>query len=249
MYGLKDQNIDIRKTSIDFDEKILNKSDLDDDYREITYPRKKYYDKFRYKFPSLKRSEFTKYPINLNLDIRIPLFEENAYLIKKNSKLFSLRNVTIDEDKINKGFERPIPSFSPIEKNKYLIQLKKNEKKETQLLKKKYDIYAKTTIQNGGTTTEKFFKTISKNILQNKYFVRNMKNSITENNDKSELFITRNQNKEISRNNNLNTYNKNNRGRSQVGSDTSYDINLDYNYQDIIRTEKIIKNIINSNNF
>ena len=55
MYGLKDQNIDIRKTSIDFDEKILNKSDLDDDYREITYPRKKYYDKFRYKFPSLKR--------------------------------------------------------------------------------------------------------------------------------------------------------------------------------------------------
>jgi len=249
MYGLKDQNIDIRKTSIDFDEKILNKSDLDDDYREITYPRKKYYDKFRYKFPSLKRSEFTKYPINLNLDIRIPLFEENAYLIKKNSKLFSLRNVTIDEDKINKGFERPIPSFSPIEKNKYLIQLKKNEKKETQLLKKKYDIYAKTTIQNGGTTTEKFFKTISKNILQNKYFVRNMKNSITENNDKSELFITRNQNKEISRNNNLNTYNKNNRGRSQVGSDTSYDINLDYNYQDIIRTEKIIKKIINSNNF
>ena len=249
MYGLKDQNIDIRKTSIDFDEKILNKSDLDDDYREITYPRKKYYDKFRYKFPSLKRSEFTKYPINLNLDIRIPLFEENAYLIKKNSKLFSLRNVTIDEDKINKGFERPIPSFSPIEKNKYLIQLKKNEKKETQLLKKKYDIYAKTTIQNGGTTTEKFFKTISKNILQNKYFVRNMKNSITENNDKSELFITRNQNKEISRNNNLNTYNKNNRGRSQVGSDTSYDINLDYNYQDIIRTEKIIKTIINSNNF
>ena len=249
MYGLKDQNIDIRKTSIDFDEKILNKSDLDDDYREITYPRKKYYDKFRYKFPSLKRSEFTKYPINLNLDIRIPLFEENAYLIKKNSKLFSLRNVTIDEDKINKGFERPIPSFSPIEKNKYLIQLKKNEKKETQLLKKKYDIYAKTTIQNGGTTTEKFFKTISKNILQNKYFVRNMKNSITENNDKSELFITRNQNKEISRNNNLNTYNKNNRGRSQVGSDTTYDINLDYNYQDIIRTEKIIKKIINSNNF
>ena len=249
MYGLKDQNIDIRKTSIDFDEKILNKSDLDDDYREITYPRKKYYDKFRYKFPSLKRSEFTKYPINLNLDIRIPLFEENAYLIKKNSKLFSVRNVTIDEDKINKGFERPIPSFSPIEKNKYLILLKKNEKKETQLLKKKYDIYAKTTIQNGGTTTEKFFKTISKNILQNKYFVRNMKNSITENNDKSELFITRNQNKEISRNNNLNTYNKNNRGRSQVGSDTSYDINLDYNYQDIIRTEKIIKTIINSNNF
>ena len=249
MYGLKDQNIDIRKTSIDFDEKILNKSDLDDDYREITYPRKKYYDKFRYKFPSLKRSEFTKYPINLNLDIRIPLFEENAYLIKKNSKLFSIRNVTIDEDKINKGFERPIPSFSPIEKNKYLILLKKNEKKETQLLKKKYDIYAKTTIQNGGTTTEKFFKTISKNILQNKYFVRNMKNSITENNDKSELFITRNQNKEISRNNNLNTYNKNNRGRSQVGSDTSYDINLDYNYQDIIRTEKIIKKIINSNNF
>ena len=248
MYGLKDQNIDIRKTSIDFEEKIIDKSELDD-YREITYPRKKYYDKFRYKFPSLKRSEFTKYPINLNLDIRIPLFEENAYLIKKNSKLFSLRNVTIDEDKINKGFERPIPSFSPIEKNKYLIQLKKNEKKETQLLKKKYDIYAKTTIQNGGTTTEKFFKTISKNILQNKYFVRNMKNSITENNDKSELFITRNQNKEISRNNNLNTYNKNNRGRSQVGSDTSYDINLDYNYQDIIRTEKIIKKIINSNNF
>ncbi len=248
MYGLKDQNIDIRKTSIDFDEKILNKSDLDDDYREITYPRKKYYDKFRYKFPSLKRSEFTKYPINLNLDIRIPLFEENAYLIKKNSKLFSLRNVTIDEDKINKGFERPIPSFSPIEKNKYLILLNKNQKKETQLLKKKYDIYAKTTIQNGGTTTEKFFKTISKNILQNKYFVRNMKNSITENNDKSELFITRNQ--EVSKNNNLDsTYNKNNRGRSQVGSNSSYDINLDYNYQDIIRTEKIIKNIINSNNF
>ena len=249
MYGLKDQNIDIRKTSIDFDEKILNKSDLDDDYREITYPRKKYYDKFRYKFPSLKRSEFTKYPINLNLDIRIPLFEENAYLIKKNSKLFSLRNVTIDEDKINKGYERPIPSFSPIEKNKYLILTKKNQKKETQILKKKYDIYAKTILQNGGSTTEKFFKTISKNILQNKYFVRNMKNSITEENDKSELFITRNQNKDIQKNSNFNRYNKNNRGRSHVGSNSLYDINLDYNYQDIIRTEKIIKKIINSNNF
>ena len=247
MNGLNNQNIEIIKTSIDFDEKIIDKPELDD-YREVTYPRKKYFDKFRYKFPSLKRSEFTKYPINLNLDIRSPLFEENPYLTKRNSKLFSISNVTIDEDKINKGYERPIPSFSPIEKNKYLIQLKKNEKKETQLLKKKYDIYAKTTLKNGGSTTAKFFKTISKNILQNKYFVRNMKNSITENNDKSELFITRNQ--EISKNNNLDsTYNKNNRGRSQVGSNSSYDINLDYNYQDIIRTEKIIKNIINSNNF
>ena len=247
MNGLNNQNIEIIKTSIDFDEKIIDKPELDD-YREVTYPRKKYFDKFRYKFPSLKRAEFTKYPINLNLDVKAPLFEENPYLTKRNSKLFSISNVTIDEDKINKGYERPIPSFSPIEKNKYLILTKKNQKKETQILKKKYDIYAKTILQNGGSTTEKFFKTISKNILQNKYFVRNMKNSITEENDKSELFITRNQ--EISKNNNLDsTYNKNNRGRSQVGSNSSYDINLDYNYQDIIRTEKIIKKIINSNNF
>ena len=248
MKALNDQNIEVIKTSIDFEEKIIDKSELAD-YREITYPRKKYYDQFKYKFPSLKRSEFTKYPINLNLDIRTPLFEENPYLTKRNAKLFSIRNVTIDEDQINKGFERPIPSFSPIEKNKYLILTKKNQKKETQILKKKYDIYAKTTLKNGGSTTAKFFKTISKNILQNKYFVRNMKNSITEENDKSELFITRNQNKDIQKNSNFNRYNKNNRGRSHVGSNSLYDINLDYNYQDIIRTEKIIKKIINSNNF
>ena len=73
--------------------------------------------------------------------------------------------------------------------------------------------------------------------------------------DKSDLFITRNQNNyrnEISKNNISNVYinetenidNKpNNRGRIMRGKNL-IGLKFDKNYLDIIRTEKIIKNIL-----
>lgn len=235
-------------------------------YKEITnYPRKTYFTKLRYKFPSLVKQGFNKVTTNLNLDIKAPILEENAYLNKRNNNLFSIRSVLIDKDKINKGFERKLPSFCPCGGNKYLIEQKQNEKNEIRLLKKSYENYSRTTKERGGSTTEKFFKDISRNILQNKFFVRNMKGSV-ENIDKSSLFITRNQknySNDISKNNNLSVNDSNfdqfqtnekrfndskfnrNIGKSHRDNN-SYDLKYDKNYQDIVRTEKIIKRILSS---
>ena len=119
--------------------------------------------------------------------------------------------------------------------------------------------------ESGGSTTEKFFKGISRNLLQNKFYVRNMNNK-TESIDKSDLFITKNQtiNNEISNNYSLNVNNnkieksnknekgiKDNKSKKYRGRNmrnyNSLDYQFDKNYLDIIRTEKIIKSILTSN--
>ena len=234
-----------KKNLVDYVDFIADKPDLKN-YKEITnYPRKTYFSKLKYKFPSLVKTGFNKFSMNLNLEIKTPIIEEN----QKNKNLFSIRSVYIDKEKINKGFERKLPSFCPKRGNKYLIEQEKNEKKES-----------------GGSTTEKFFKGISRNLLQNKFYVRNMNNK-TESIDKSDLFITKNQtiNNEISNNYSLNVNDnkieksnknekkgiKDNKSKKYRGRNmrnyNSLDYQFDKNYLDIIRTEKIIKSILTSN--
>ena len=244
-----------QKNLVDYTDFIVDKPDLDN-YKEITnYPRKTYFTKLKYKFPSLVKTGFNKFPSYLNLEIKTPILEENPYLNERNKNLFSIRSVFLDKENINKGFERKLPSFTLPERNKLLIEKEKKEKKEIKLLKKKFENYERTTKENGGSTTNKFFKSISKNILQNKFYVRNMKNT-TVSLDKSDLFITRNQNNyrnEISKNNISNVYinegknidNKPNRYRGRIMRGKNLiGLKFDKNYLDIIRTEKIIKNIL-----
>ena len=251
-----------KKNLVDYVDFIADKPDLKN-YKEITnYPRKTYFSKLKYKFPSLVKTGFNKFSMNLNLEIQTPIIEEN----QRNKNLFSIRSVYIDKEKINKGFERKLPSFCPKRGNKYLIEQEKNKKKEIKLLKRSYEKYFKKKKESGGSTTEKFFKGISRNLLQNKFYVRNMNNK-TESIDKSDLFITKNQtiNNEISNNYSLNVNDnkieksnknekkgiKDNKSKKYRGRNmrnyNSLDYQFDKNYLDIIRTEKIIKSILTSN--
>ena len=73
--------------------------------------------------------------------------------------------------------------------------MRKEEEKEIKRLEKKYNDFRK---QKREDTTQKFFKSISKNILQNnKIHIRNIKdklNNSNKTNNNSNLFITEDQN-------------------------------------------------------
>ena len=129
-----------KKNLVDYTDFIADKPDSDN-YKEITnYPRKTYFTKLKYKFPSLVKTGFNKFPSYLNLEIKTPILEENPYLNERNKNLFSIRSVFLDKENVNKGFERKLPTFSLPERNKLLIEKEKKEKKEIKLLKKNLKI-------------------------------------------------------------------------------------------------------------
>ena len=125
----------------------------------ILSPKRYHKNKSKYKFPSLGKYEFSL-PQKTTKIIKIPLLEE-----KKIPASISLKSLFINKKDINKEtYERIPPSFrlSP-----ELSCLKKinEEKRLKKRLKKHFDIIKKEQLKKGGDTTEKFFNSISRNVL------------------------------------------------------------------------------------
>jgi hypothetical protein len=244
----------------------------------INYPRKEYFSKLKYRYPSLEKFEYN-IPHNFSIDLKSPIYENTQFYKKKNLHLsVSMKNIEIIKENINKQ-ERILPSFTIPNKKRIIDQMRKEEEKEIKRLEKKYNDFRK---QKREDTTQKFFKSISKNILQNnKIHIRNMKGLINDNNksnNKSNLFLTGEQNPNYYFNpfNNLNQELLNsienkkndniiddlgfNNGR-EIISDRGYKIrskrsdinfvdpNIDKNYHDIIRIESAVKKILASPNY
>ncbi len=167
------------------------------DYNNIDSPLKQSKNKLKYKYPSLEKHEY-KIPINFSVDLKAPIFENNNFYKKKNLNLsISMKNIDIDKENVNKKYKRILPSFTIPNRDPLLDQLKEQEEKEVKRLEKKYNIFRKEIKQRGGDTTEKFFKSISKNILKNnRMYIRNMKDSLNYNNESrnSNLFLTDDEN-------------------------------------------------------
>ena len=117
--------------------------------------------KSKYKFPSLGKYEFSLPPQKKTTKIiKIPLLEE-----KKIPVSISQKSLFINKKDINKeSYERIPPSFrlSP-----ELSCLKKinEEKRLKNRLKRRFDLLKKEQHKKGGDTTEKFFNSISRNVL------------------------------------------------------------------------------------
>jgi hypothetical protein len=167
------------------------------DYNNIDSPLKQYKNKLKYKYPSLEKHEY-KIPINFSVDLKAPIFENSNFYKKKNLNLsISMKNIDIDKENANIKYKRILPSFTIPNRVPLLEQLKKKEEKEIKKLEKKYNIFRKEIKKRGGDTTEKFFKSISKNILKNnRMYIRNMKDSLNYNNESrnSNLFLTDDEN-------------------------------------------------------
>ena len=167
------------------------------DYNNIDSPLKQSKNKLKYKYPSLEKHEY-KIPINFSVDLKAPIFENNNFYKKKNLNLsISMKNIDIDKENANIKYKRILPSFTIPNRAPLLEQLKKKEEKEIKKLEKKYNIFRKEIKKRGGDTTEKFFKSISKNILKNnRMYIRNMKDSLNYNNESrnSNLFLTDDEN-------------------------------------------------------
>ena len=168
-----------------------------DDYNNIDSPLKQSKNKLKYKYPSLEKHEY-KIPINFSVDLKAPIFENSNFYKKKNLNLsISMKNIDIDKENANIKYKRILPSFTIPNRVPLLEQLKKKEEKEIKKLEKKYNIFRKEIKKRGGDTTEKFFKSISKNILKNnRMYIRNMKDSLNYNNESrnSNLFLTDDEN-------------------------------------------------------
>ena len=153
------------------------------DYNNIDSPLKQSKNKLKYKYPSLEKHEY-KIPINFIVDLKAPIFENSNFYKKKNLNLsISMKNIDIDKENANIKYKRILPSFTIPNRAPLLEQLKKKEEKEIKKLEKKYNIFRKEIKKRGGDTTEKFFKSISKNLLNNnRMYIRNMKDSLNYNN-------------------------------------------------------------------
>ena len=115
--------------------------------------------KSKYKFPSLGKYEFSL-PQKTTKIIKIPLLEE-----KKIPASISLKSLFINKKDINKEtYERIPPSFRLSPELSCLKKLNE-EKRLKKRLKKHFDIIKKEQLKKGGDTTEKFFNSISRNVL------------------------------------------------------------------------------------
>ncbi len=115
--------------------------------------------KSKYKFPSLRKYEFSL-PQKTTKIIKIPLLEE-----KKIPASISLKSLFINKKDINKEtYERIPPSFRLSPELSCLKKLNE-EKRLKKRLKKHFDIIKKEQLKKGGDTTEKFFNSISRNAL------------------------------------------------------------------------------------
>ena len=137
--------------------------------------------------------------MNFSVDLNAPIFENSNFYKKKNLNLsVSMKNIEIDKENDNKKYKRILPTFTIPNRDPLLDKIKIQEEKEVKRLEKKFNVFRKEIKKKGGDTTEKFFKSISKNILQNnKIHIRNMKGLINDNNksnNKSNLFLTGEQN-------------------------------------------------------
>ena len=78
----------------------------------INYPRKEYFSKLKYRYPSLEKFEY-KHPINFNINLRAPIYEDNNFYKKKNLNLsVSMKNIDINKNNDKKKYERILPSFT-----------------------------------------------------------------------------------------------------------------------------------------
>ena len=166
-----------------------------DNYNKIAnLNRKGFFNKLKYRYPSLEKFEYN-IPHNFSIDLKSPIYENTQFYKKKNLHLsVSMKNIEIIKENINKQ-ERILPSFTIPNKKRIIDQMRKEEEKEIKRLEKKYNDFRK---QKREDTTQKFFKSISKNILQNnKIHIRNIKdklNNSNKTNNNSNLFITEDQN-------------------------------------------------------
>lgn len=166
-----------------------------DNYNKIAnLNRKGFFNKLKYRYPSLEKFEYN-IPHNFSIDLKSPIYENTQFYKKKNLHLsVSMKNIEIIKENINKQ-ERILPSFTIPNKKRIIDQMRKEEEKEIKRLEKKYNDFRK---QKREDTTQKFFKSISKNILQNnKIHIRNIKdklNNSNKTNNNSNLFLTEDQN-------------------------------------------------------
>lgn len=242
-----------------------------DKYNKIpSYPRKEYFNKLKYKYPSLEKYEYN-IPVNFSINLKSPIYEEINFYKKKNLNLsVSMKNIAINKDNINNKYQRITPSFTIPNKNKILEQLKEEYKNEVKRLENNYNVFRKEIKQKGQDTTEKFFTSISKNILKNyKIHVRNVRNDININKlENSSFFLTDEQNHNFNfriinyDKNQIQDINKDNISYSNgrdILSARSYrlnkknlnlvDPNVDKGYMDIIKTERAVKTILTSPNY
>ena len=240
------------------------KSKMTYNYNTIDSPLKESRNKLKYKYPSLEKHEY-RIPINFSVDLKAPIFENNNFYKKKNLNLsISMKNIDIDKENVNKKYKRILPSFTIPNRDPLLDQLKEQEEKEVKRLEKKYNIFRKEIKQRGGDTTEKFFKSISKNLLNNnRMYIRNMKDSLNYNNEKKNinLFLTDDENynhiklindinkKDNKKKNDKFEYSFSNNGREIISKGVYRLINkndsinlvdpkVDRNYQHLIENEK-----------
>lgn len=221
--------------------------------KKPSYVKKNYFEKLKYRFPSLGKYNFSKLSRNLSLEIKSPLYEENSYFNKRNSNLFISKSIILDKNKINKQLIRNNSVFQSLRNNKKLNQnknnkfilLHKNNKKEINKNKRNInDIF--------------FKKRKSLNILQNKSFVRNI-NQQSENFEKSNFLISKNKENNNLDLDNINHFQKNNQiffrknninnqetfyngfNRFKFGKYNELKFNKIY---DMVRTERIIKKLL-----
>lgn len=178
---------------------LRNLNPYNEKYNKLpSYPRKEYFNKLKYRYPSLEKFEYNV-PLNFSINLRAPIYEELNFYKKKNLNLsVSMKNVAINKENMKNKYQRVPPSFTIPNKNKMIEQLREEYKDEVKRLEKNYNIFRKEIKQKGGDTTEKFFSSISKSILNNnKIHVRNVRNSLSNINNntikkeyESSLFLT-----------------------------------------------------------
>jgi len=230
--------------------------------------RKKSLNKLKYKYPNLEKHEY-KIPINFKIEFNAPIFENNNFYKRKNLNLsVSMKNIEMNKkyDKIK--YKRIPPSFTIPNHIKIIDQIREEENKERKKLKNNYNIYRKEVKKRGGDTSEKFFKSISRNILNNKrIYIRNMDNLYDKKLKDLNLFLTEEENynniklkNEIKRNDYINKTESNinnslNKGReillnkvykfrNKSESINLVDPNLDKNYKYIIENERVVDKIL-----
>ena len=250
-----------------FKQKIKNKMIYD--YNNIDSPKKETRNKLKYKYPSLEKHQY-RIPMNFSVDLNAPIFENSNFYQKKNLNLsVSMKNIEIDKENDNKKYKRILPTFTIPNRDPLLDKIKIQEEKEVKRLEKKFNVFRKEIKKKGGDTTEKFFKSISKNILKNnKIYIRNMKDSLNYNENKNNinLFLTDDDNynsiklindvnKDDNKKKNDNfEYSFSNNGRdimskgvykliNKTDSNNLIDPNVDKNYRYLFENEKV-KDII-----
>ena len=177
-----------------FELKNIEKQYIENYSKLANFNRKGFFNKLKYRYPSLEKFQYNL-PQSFIIDLKSPIYEDTHFFKKKNLNLsISMKNIEINRSNLKKN-QRILPTFTIPNQKRIIDQIRKEEEKETKRLEKNYNDYRK---QKREDTTQKFFKSISKNILQNnKIHIRNMKGLINDNNksnNKSTLFLTGEQN-------------------------------------------------------